>query len=76
MSAGPRHRHTWSQSRAPTGAFASVQRLALPAQVICSEECAGRCAVCGANLNHAGEEHAHERAPDPRWAKLRELRLD
>lgn len=34
MSAGPRHRHTWSQSRAPTGAFASVQRLALPAPVV------------------------------------------
>ena len=31
---------------------------------------------CGENLNLAGPEHAHERAPDPRWAKLRELRLE
>jgi uncharacterized protein len=47
--------------------------LALPAQVVCRPECAGLCAVCGANLNHAGPGHAHERDPDPRWAKLREL---
>lgn len=50
--------------------------LALPNQVICTEECAGLCAVCGANLNEAGPEHSHEREPDPRWAKLRELRFD
>lgn len=47
--------------------------LALPPQVVCRDECAGLCAVCGANLNQAGAGHAHERAPDPRWAKLREL---
>jgi uncharacterized protein len=50
--------------------------LAMPAQVLCEEDCAGLCAVCGANLNEAGGEHAHEAEPDPRWAKLRELRLD
>jgi uncharacterized protein len=32
--------------------------------------------VCGENLNHASPDHAHETAPDPRWAKLSELRLD
>ena len=32
--------------------------------------------VCGENLNEAGPEHAHEREPDPRWAALRELKLD
>jgi uncharacterized protein len=31
---------------------------------------------CGANLNEAGPDHAHEAAPDPRWAKLGELKLD
>lgn len=49
--------------------------LALPAQVICREDCAGLCAVCGENLNEA-HDHAHEPEPDPRWAKLKELRLE
>jgi uncharacterized protein len=50
--------------------------LALPAQVVCTPECAGLCPECGENLNTAGPEHHHEAAPDPRWAKLRELRFD
>jgi uncharacterized protein len=50
--------------------------LALPAQIVCREECLGLCAVCGENLNEAGPEHAHEREPDPRWAALRELKLE
>jgi uncharacterized protein len=49
--------------------------LALPAQVLCRPDCAGLCAVCGANLNEA-PGHAHEREPDSRWAKLNELRFD
>lgn len=49
--------------------------LALPSQVVCRDDCAGLCAICGADLN-ADPGHAHEAAPDPRWAKLRELRLD
>jgi uncharacterized protein len=49
--------------------------LALPSQVRCREDCAGLCPECGANLN-ADPEHAHEAQPDPRWAKLRELRLE
>jgi uncharacterized protein len=49
--------------------------LALPTQVVCREDCAGLCAVCGANLN-LEPDHAHEPEPDPRWAKLRELRLE
>lgn len=48
--------------------------LALPAQVTCRPDCAGLCPVCGEDLN--ANPHEHERAPDPRWAKLRELRLD
>jgi uncharacterized protein len=50
--------------------------LSMPAQVVCRPDCAGLCPECAANLNEAGPEHHHESAPDPRWAKLRELRLD
>lgn len=50
--------------------------LALPAQVLCREDCRGLCPECGENLNTAGPDHHHERAPDPRWAKLRELKLE
>ena len=49
--------------------------LALPTQIVCRADCAGLCAVCGENLNES-PDHAHEREPDPRWAALRELRLD
>ena len=48
--------------------------LALPAQIVCREDCAGLCPQCGENLND--NPHEHEREPDPRWSKLRELRLD
>ena len=47
--------------------------LALPVRILCTDECRGLCAICGANLNE-DPEHAHEREPDPRWAKLSELR--
>ena len=50
--------------------------LALPAQLLCTADCHGLCPVCGVDLNAAGPDHAHERAPDPRWAKLSELKLD
>ena len=50
--------------------------LALPTQITCTEECRGLCAICGENLNTAGPDHHHEAAPDPRWAKLSELKLD
>jgi uncharacterized protein len=50
--------------------------LALPAQIVCRPDCLGLCPVCGENLNEAGPEHAHEPEPDPRWAALRELKLD
>jgi uncharacterized protein len=48
--------------------------LELPKQVLCRPDCAGLCPVCGKDLN--AEPHEHERAPDPRWAKLRELELE
>jgi uncharacterized protein len=50
--------------------------LTVPAKVLCREDCAGLCPICAADLNEAGREHAHESAPDPRWAKLRELKLE
>jgi len=50
--------------------------LATPAQVLCRAECLGLCPECAADLNEVGPEHGHERGPDPRWAKLGELKLD
>lgn len=50
--------------------------LAIPSKVLCREDCAGLCPICAADLNEAGPEHGHESAPDPRWAKLRELKLE
>ncbi|MEA2202230.1 MAG: hypothetical protein QOI89_2826 [Solirubrobacteraceae bacterium] len=50
--------------------------LAMPAKVLCRADCAGLCPVCAADLNEAGPDHGHEAAPDPRWAKLRELKLE
>jgi uncharacterized protein len=50
--------------------------LTLPTQILCRVDCAGLCPVCGVDLNVAGPTHAHEPEPDPRWAKLSELRLD
>jgi uncharacterized protein len=32
---------------------------ALPAQLICREDCRGLCPECGANLNEVGEAHVH-----------------
>lgn len=49
--------------------------LALPAQIVCTAECRGLCAVCGADLNEQ-PEHAHEKEPDARWAKLSDLKFD
>lgn len=49
--------------------------LALPPQILCRPDCAGLCPECGADLN-AEPGHAHEKEPDPRWAALRDLKLD
>lgn len=50
--------------------------LALPATLLCRPDCAGLCPLCGADLNTAGPDHHHAAPPDPRWAKLSELRFD
>ena len=58
-----------------TGWVRDALALALPGQIVCSADCRGLCAVCGANLNE-DPSHAHESDPDPRWEKLRELKLE
>jgi uncharacterized protein len=53
--------------------------LAMPVKILCREDCAGLCPVCAADLNDldpARPGHHHEAAPDSRWAKLRELKLE
>jgi DUF177 domain-containing protein len=49
--------------------------LSVPANLLCRDDCAGLCPVCGANLNEGGPDHHHERLPDPRWAALSEIRF-
>ncbi len=46
--------------------------LELPEQILCREDCAGLCPVCGKDLNVEPHEHV-ERDPDPRWAALESL---
>jgi uncharacterized protein len=48
--------------------------LALPSYPVCREGCKGLCSVCGTNLNEkeCGCDH---RVPDPRWAGLRNVKL-
>jgi len=49
--------------------------LALPEKILCRDDCAGLCGVCGKNLND--EPHTHEEETvDPRWAALEALRDD
>jgi uncharacterized protein len=51
--------------------------LALPTRFLCRPECAGLCPVCGASLNDADPaDHEHEQPTDPRWAALKDLKLD
>jgi uncharacterized protein len=51
--------------------------LALPTRFLCRPDCAGLCPVCGASLNDADPaDHEHEQATDPRWAALKNLKLE
>jgi len=50
--------------------------LAMPVKILCRDDCAGLCPVCAADLNNAPPGHHHDSAPDSRWAKLRELKLE
>jgi uncharacterized protein len=51
--------------------------LALPSRFLCRPDCAGLCPVCGESLNDADPAaHEHEQAIDPRWAALKDLKLE
>jgi uncharacterized protein len=51
--------------------------LATPTQVLCRSDCAGLCPVCGESLNDADPAaHEHDTGTDPRWDKLKELKLE
>jgi uncharacterized protein len=50
--------------------------LNLPRAVLCRADCAGLCPICGTDLNAAGPDHRHEAEPDPRWAKLAEIKFE
>lgn len=43
--------------------------LELPFQPVCRPDCRGLCPDCGLDLNSV-EQHSHDEAVDPRWAKL------
>ena len=67
MQGGDLDVHAWARD---------ALALALPSQILCREDCAGLCPICGADLNAAGPDHGHESTPDPRWSKLDELRFE
>lgn len=50
--------------------------LNLPRAILCRDDCAGLCPVCGANMNSAGPDHHHDAEPDARWAKLSEIKFE
>jgi DUF177 domain-containing protein len=47
--------------------------LELPEQILCREDCAGLCPICGEDLNENPHEHEEETG-DPRWEALEGLR--
>ena len=47
--------------------------LAVPEQILCRDDCAGLCPMCGKDLNVDPHEHEEEHG-DPRWSVLAELR--
>jgi len=52
-----------------TDAITDAVGLELPLQPLCSPDCPGLCAECGARLAVVGSQHGHE-TMDPRWAAL------
>lgn len=49
--------------------------LALPSYPVCGEGCKGLCPVCGGNLNER-ECGCERHVPDPRWAGLKNVKLE
>jgi uncharacterized protein len=52
--------------------FRDAVVLALPLSPLCSDDCPGLCAQCGARLAEAGPEHRHDGAVLPAWEALRQ----
>jgi uncharacterized protein len=48
--------------------------LALPGYPVCKDDCKGLCPVCGTNLNDR-ECGCDRHVPDPRWAGLKNIKL-
>ena len=46
--------------------------LAVPSQVLCSEDCKGLCSTCGVNRNLA-DCNCEDKQIDPRWAELKKI---
>jgi uncharacterized protein len=49
--------------------------LALPLSPLCSDDCAGLCAQCGARLADAGPGHQHDDVILPEWEALRQFNV-
>lgn len=49
--------------------------LAVPMRALCNEDCKGLCQVCGADRN-VEDCGCDTHVPDPRWAALRNIKLD
>ena len=49
--------------------------LAIPLDCLCKEECKGLCTVCGQDLN-VKECGCQRKVADPRWAALKDIKLD
>jgi uncharacterized protein len=47
--------------------------LELPDKILCKDDCAGLCPVCGKKLSRESHDHG-EPEPDSRWSALAELR--
>ena len=54
-------------------AFRDAVVLALPLSPLCSADCRGLCADCGAKLADVGQDHGHGNKVDPRWGLLAQL---
>jgi uncharacterized protein len=52
-----------------------VVLLALPMQLVCSDDCKGVCPTCGQNLNQ-NDCNCQPQAADDRWSKLKMLRAE
>ena len=51
--------------------------LAIPTRFLCRPNCAGLCPTCGESLNDTDPSaHEHNTGGDPRWSKLKDLKIE